>query len=337
MKPVASIGYWAFNKGRILKAKYEHVFHSPEAVINATIQKAVGSSVVNKVQIKKGESNQVFAVELANGQEVIVRTSRRNKSRFYTERWAIEQCAKAGIPVPHILFVETIEHEGKPLNILIESKIQGTPLDELAMGKLSDKELAELLRKTGAVLSKIHSITTSGFGDLDEGGNGKYELIGEMFSEKGLFRDHLIKTARAVHLDPGIVLQALSLLHEYSIRYPTLSPCLIHNDFTPRHVLVAGDNVSGILDFELAQGGDPVREFARWKYFFEDRFASRYLMEGYENRAVFGEDFEERINIWKLYTGLIHLDSFSYKRTALIPEWVERCKARLTEAVGYFR
>ena len=336
-KSAAALGSWALTKGRILKAKYEQVFHSPETLIDATIEKAVGSSVAGKVKITKGITNQVSAVTLANGDELIVRISRWEKSRFGTERWAIEQCAKAGAPVPRVLFVDTIEHQGKPLNISIESKIQGTPLDELAMGSISEDRLAELLRKTGKVLSKIHSISTNGFGDLDEGGNGKYESAGGMFSEKELNEDQFIKVARAVNLDPEIVKQSLALLNGYSVKGPAISPHLIHNDFTPRHVLVIGDEISGILDFELAQGGDPVLDLAKWRYFFEDRFPLRYLIEGYDNSVAFSEEFEKRAHIWKLYIGLIHLNSYADKYRSGIPEWIERCKIQLTEAVGYFR
>jgi aminoglycoside phosphotransferase (APT) family kinase protein len=336
MKPAATLGYWAFAKGRILKAKYEQVFHSPERLIDATIEKAVGSPAVGKVKITKGITNQVSSVTLANGDEVIVRISRRDKSRFGTERWAIEQCAKARVPVPRVVFVETIEHEGKPLNISIESKIQGTPLDELARENISEERLAELLRKTGDVLSKIHSIRTNGFGDLDEGGNGKYEFAGDMLSEKELNEDQFIKVARAVYLDPEIVKRSLELLFEYSVKCPVISPHLIHNDFTPRHVMVVGDEISGILDFELAQGGDPVLELAKWQYFFEDRFPLRYLLAGYDNSGAFGEEFEKRVHIWKLYIGLIHLSSYADKYRNGIPEWIERCKIRLTEAVAYF-
>jgi len=337
VKPAATLGSWALTKGKVLKAKYEQVFHSPEILIDATIEKAIGSPVAGKVQIKKGITNQVYAVTLANGHEVIVRISRRDKSRFGTERWAIEQCAKAGVPVPRVVFVETIEHEGKPLNISIESKIQGTPLDELARENISDERLAELLRKTGDVLSRIHSVRTNGFGDLDEGGNGKYEFAGEMFSKKELNKDQFIKVARAVNLDPEIVKQSLVLLNEYSVKCPVVSPHLIHNDFTPRHVMVIGNEISGILDFELAQGGDPVLDLAKWRYFFEDRFPLQYLIEGYDNRVAFGEEFEKRANIWKLYIGLIHLNSYADRYRSGIPEWIERCKIRLTEAVEYFR
>jgi aminoglycoside phosphotransferase (APT) family kinase protein len=337
MKPAATLGYWALAKGRKLKAKYEQVFHSPEVLIDTIIEKAVGSPVAGKAKITKGITNQVSAVTLANGDEVIVRTSRKEKSRFGTERWAIEQCAKAGVPVPRVEYVETIEHEGKPLNISIESKIQGTPLDELARENVSDERLADLLRKTGNVLSRIHSIRTNGFGDLDEGGNGKYELSGDLFSEKELDEDQFIKVARAVNLDPEIVKQTLALLYECSVKCPVISPHLIHNDFTPRHVLVIGDEISGILDFELARGSDPVLDLAKWRYFFEDRFPLRYLIEGYDDSVAFGEEFEKRANIWKLYIGLIHLNSYTERYKNRIPEWVERCKIRLTEGVEYFR
>ncbi|MGA2207961.1 MAG: phosphotransferase [Terracidiphilus sp.] len=333
MREASDFRRYALTMGRILKAKYEKHFHSPQAVIDAVVQRATGSSVARRVQITKGETNEVYAVDLANGQKVIVRTSRSERSRFRAERWAIEQCARAGVPVPCVIAVETIEHAGRPLNLSIETLLQGTPLDELAKDNLSPETVAALLHRTGAVLARIHSIRTNGFGELDENGSGNYNSIGDMLSQEELSKEHFLNVARAVHIDSGIIERALNALYEYSVRYPAISPRLIHNDFAPCHVLICDGQVSGIVDFEIAQGGDPAREFARWQFFFGDRFALRHLIEGYGNSAGDSKEFQDKLHIWTLYIGLINMDWYSNKRNK---QKVDLCRVRLTEEVSYF-
>jgi len=314
---------------------HEKLPSTPQGVIDTVLQRAVGSSIASKERITKGESNEVYAVDTANGQKLIVRISRLDdaEARFRRERWSIEQCAKLGVPVPQVISVEATEHEGKPLRISIENRLPGIPLNELAEGNLSDDDLAELLRRTGAVLSKIHSIRTNGFGMLDDNGNGEYDSIGGMFSQKELNKERLIRAARAVNCDPKIVDRALNVFNDCRTEYSAILPRLIHNDIAPCHVLISGDRVSGIIDFELAQGGDPIREFARWQFFFGGRFPLRHLKEGYENKAILGDDFERRLYVWKLYTGLINLNWYVQKKNKRI---VELCKERLAEDIAHF-
>jgi aminoglycoside phosphotransferase (APT) family kinase protein len=88
------------------------------------------------------------------------------------------------------------------------------------------------------------------------------------------------------------------------------------------------------VDFEIAQGGDPAREFARWQFFFGDRFALRHLIEGYGNSASDSKEFQDKLHIWTLYIGLINMDWYSNKRNK---QKVDLCRVRLTEEVAYFR
>ncbi len=317
------------------RAKHVRFFSTPQGVIGSAVQRAVGSSIASKHRITKGEANEVYAVDSTNGQELILRISRLcdSESRFQRERWAMEQCAKLGVPVPHVISIQTIEHENRPLRISIENRLPGVPLDELAEGNLSKQGLAELLRRTGAVLSKVHSVRTNGFGELDKDGNGIYNSIGGMFSRKELDLERLIEVARAVDCDPNLVDRAFSAVHECQSKYRAILPHLIHNDFAPCHVLISGDRISGIIDFEIAQGGDPIREFARWQFFYEDRYPLHYLKEGYENNATFGDDFERRLYFWKLYIGLRNLNWYFYTKNK---RFVELCKDRLAKDMAHF-
>ena len=37
---------------------------------------------------------------------------------------------------------------------------------------------------------------------------------------------------------------------------------IVHGDFGPQNVLIAGDNISALLDWEFAHAGQPVEDLA---------------------------------------------------------------------------
>lgn len=317
-----------------IKAKHERLFNTPPAIIDDAVRKATGSSPIGNERIIKGEANDVHAVKTEDGREIIIRISRSQEaeSQFQKERWAIEQCAKAGVPVPRVLYLETLRYEGKPLSISVENRLPGVPLNELAED-MDKKELAELFKKAGAVLSQIHSIKTNGFGELDKDGSGEYRSITGMFSKKELNEEGLLAAAHSASLDPRVIERAMQILQDYQSQYPPIPPRLIHNDFGPKHILVDKSELTGILDFEIAQGGDPIREFARWQFFYEHRYPLQPLEEGYGDKAIFESDFECRFFIWKLHTGLINL---SYYVDEGNQSGIGLCKDRLPKDLRYF-
>ena len=317
-----------------IKAKQKS-FSTPQAVIDTVIHRAVGSSTVGIERIMKGVDNEVYAVETAGGDQLVVKISRNEESgsRLGKERWAIEQCAKAEIPVSQIVSLDTIEFEDKPLGILIQTKLPGIPLDEMLKDNRSENNTDELFRKAGSILSRVNSIETNGFGELDRNGNGEYDSIGKMFSPAAFDKAYCIEVAHNVDLEEEIIERALEELYDCQTNYPKVPARLIHNDFAPRHLLIRDTQISGIVDFEDAQGGDPAREFARWEFFFEHRYPLDGLKEGYENSAIFRNDFERRLHLWKLHTGLGQL-VYCYRQE--FKRGIELCKDRLTKDVARF-
>lgn len=310
-------------------------FNTPQRVIDAAVHKAMGSSLASIERIMKGVDNEVYAVQTHGGHHLIVRISHNEESeaRFAKERWAIERCADAGLPVSRVISVDTIEHKGELLGISVQTKLPGVPLDELVKHDRSSKNLDELFRRAGTILSSINSIATNGFGELDRNGDGEYDSIGEMFSPSTLNRDYCMEVARAVNLERQIVDRALEELYECRSTYPEVPPRLIHNDFAPRHVLIRDDQISGVVDFEDAQGGDPALEFARWEFFFQGQYPLDCLKEGYENIAVFGNNFERRLHVWRVRVALGQLIYCHRQESRL---GVEVCKDRLTKDVTHF-
>ena len=107
--------------------------------------------------------------------------------------------------------------------------------------------------------------------------------------------------------DLEIILKAYEILEREAKNYPLSSACLIHNDISPQHILVDGENVSGVIDLEAATGGDPILEFARWDFKYGKEFPLKDILEGYENKEVLSGDFERKLNFWKIYRSFVSL------------------------------
>jgi len=260
-----------------LVAKHERLFKTPPSIIDEIVRRATGSSPIEKQRIIKGEANEVHAIKIDRGLEIIVRINRESEaeSRFQSERWAIEQAAKVDVPVPRVLLVESLELEGKSVGVSVEERLPGVPLDELAK-HTSEEELAKILQQAGTLLSRIHSVETEGFGEIDGNGRGEHASIASLFLE-GNLSERVFAAAQSASFDPSILRRALHILHEFQKICPPIPSHMLHGDFGPKHLLIENGKIAGIIDFESACGGDPAQEFANWQFFFENEYSIESL------------------------------------------------------------
>jgi aminoglycoside phosphotransferase (APT) family kinase protein len=320
-----------------IKEKHERLFNTPFEVIDEAIHKATGSRIANKDRIIKGESNEVHSIETKDGQEVIIRIGHSDwaKESFEREKWALEECAKVGVPVPTVLYMETTELDGKPLSISIENKIAGTPLNEIE--DISEPEnkarLEELIQKSGQILTKIHSIKTTWFDDLDANGIGEKTTPAETLSGDWVQPDNIMKVAERTNLDSKVALRALEILENERVKYQIDTPSLVHSDYAPKHIMIDGNEITGIIDFENAKSGDPVRDLAYWDFFQTSDFPFEALKAGYENKTIFDSDFERKVAMWKIFFGLNNL---SYYDTEKNQGGIVHCKKSLIRDIKLF-
>ena len=291
------------------KQKHEK-WQTPEEIIDAAVLEAASSPLKEKTRLVKGESNEVYSAITESGQEIIIRIYHGKKGRFEKERWAFDRCAEAGIPVPTMLSIESVENEGELLHICVETKLDGTDLGDVSGITDSEKamELAGYLHQLGAAFEKVHAVKTNGFGSLDKDGNGKFRSVKELISEDLYIKKDYILAAFDQDTDTRVMLiSAFDILEREAATYPEIEPRLIHNDLSPQHVLVKDGKITGIIDFESAVGGDPVMEFALWEFKHGREFPTKLLEEGYVDQSLFGEDFERKLNFWKIYRSLTSL------------------------------
>lgn len=305
-----------------------------EVIINA-VKEIAKKAIVGKTRIIAGEANEVYDIEFSDYSHVIVRISRGEKLEFEQEKWAIEKCAEIGILVPEILLIKHTIFDNKPLHICIQKKLEGEPLERGAINFYSFPEdrKKRIMLQAGEILSKIHSIKTQGFGELNKDGEGSYKTFDKLMRECVNEEKELMLVAKQVNFDVNAMRKILDILREKANLTSNIEPILNHNDFGPKHIMIKNETISGILDFGEVCGHSPVNDFAKWDYWFGDVAPIEWLKKGYLNKALFKDDFEEILHWIRLSNGLWVL-SWYHKQKYL--RAVEKAKEKLYKDLEFY-
>lgn len=300
------------------------------------VSKATNENIESKERLIHGEVNEVYSITTNNKQDLIVRISRSNKPRFKSEKWAIEQCRKIGVPTPEVLYVESISLDEQKLTFCVEKKLKGTPLRTLLdESKVSKKDAKTIVIEAGQILAKIHSVETNGFGQLVSDGKGVFDTWDKFMLEwNGKKRKYIEESANKIDLDTKFLVKSLKILESHKDLFAKFSPKLLHSDFGPDHIFVNEGKISGIIDFENARGGDGVWDFSWWSFFWNTRPSIRWLEEGYKREAELGEDYDLRLHLGKIKLGL---DMVWYYQHENHETGIESAKNKIKENLEYFK
>lgn len=264
---------------------------------------------------KGGLINDVFFVK-AGGEELVLRVSPNEgpgHPGFEGERWALEECSKAGIPVPKVVGFGQIKASlPKPCQYLLITKIPGEPLLSSLPKKIAyflnpeEKErLKDLVEEAGGVLKKVHQIRPRGFGNLGVGGEGTYSTWRE-FLEGKYKTDNLVgylTGRRLITKKTGEKLK--KVLTSEKNRLELASPALLHGDFYYDHIFVHEGKISGTIDFEDCLGGDPLWDLARWELYEElgvNLKNAKSLFDGHQETLSTEE--RRKMTFYKIYQAL---------------------------------
>ncbi|HAV14834.1 MAG TPA: hypothetical protein DCX25_00675 [Candidatus Pacebacteria bacterium] len=273
--------------------------NTPDSILNAVVHRATGSEVVHKQKVILGEVNEVYAITLRNGKHIVARISRSEKPRFLAEKWAINQVKKIGVLAPEILLVTSVQHGDEKLTFSIETALLGTPLSTIQ----DHVQVLKFVRKAGAILAKIHSVKTRGYGGLNRFGKGKYNTWFEYMMEAKRDRDLAVEAAEHMGIEADKIDKVIRTLEDHQALFD-VSPQLLHSDFSTKHILVNGDKITGIIDFENCRSGDPMWDFAWWDYFFGRDLSVDILRAGYEQVAPVIAEFGKKLFLYRLRMGL---------------------------------
>jgi aminoglycoside phosphotransferase (APT) family kinase protein len=300
---------------RFLEKKHEG-FVTPEKLIAEMVAKATGSEFVEKRKIIEGEMNEVYDVTTSDKQNVIVRISRWKYPTLEAEEKIIRLVRMIGVPAPKVLLIEQASSESKKLTFCIEEKMDGVPLKNLM--KSMDKEtLKPFITEAGRMLSKINSLSVEMFGLQD--GSDSYKTWKDFIFNLENKRDKIIKAGKTVGADNSLIVKAFLLLRENEEMFDAVEPKLLHGDYSPKHwmvkdKIVKDKKIVGIIDFEGAKGGDPVRDIAWVSYFYSKAFPIEWLTEGYENKELFDKNFDLKMKLYRLHISLDLLQYFQAEK-----------------------
>ncbi|PZH16436.1 hypothetical protein C1I97_06520 [Streptomyces sp. NTH33] len=171
----------------------------------------------------------------------------REPWRAHTERTALQQLAKAGIPAPPILGADSLGT--RPFLVL--GHLPGTTADRTEAA----------VRRALTYLHTVHQLTGPAYGRLNAPTAGSWS--GYLHQRLRSYRDALCH-----HQLPAVARTAQRVM-DRALPEPT-APCLLHNDPEPTNFLLADDAIIGI-DWELAIYGDPDLDHARAGHAFRVR------------------------------------------------------------------
>ncbi|MEK4003196.1 phosphotransferase family protein [Paenibacillus sp. FSL H3-0333] len=234
-------------------------------------------------------SSEVYKLTLAGGENVYVKVP-FNKDKLVRE-FKILEALKGVIPVPEVL--DIWYGDDTMTGALLLSAIQGTP----CTGELDE----QLSYQIGMYLAMLHEVTTPGYGyhvasgfkDLDPNDWRIY------------IRSNFEKWEEPCKeiLDPTLVEKCMLHFDELFSALPDPDgPCMVHMDYRPGNILVNGNRVAGIIDFESARGGSSEVDFTKVnRYLWEvDSGTKRPFMEGYQSiRPIL--DLERVLPLYDLY------------------------------------
>ncbi|TSC83560.1 MAG: Uncharacterized protein G01um101416_1219 [Microgenomates group bacterium Gr01-1014_16] len=283
-----------------LKTIADRNITSPNQV-DSFVKEAVGKLPVSRTRIIAGEANEVYDIETIDG-KVVVRIDRSGNSRFEAEQWAIDQCDRKDIPVPRVLLIKKFQEGDKTYTACVQQRLPG---DVMERGKtnyweMPDDQVRRLFLQAGELLARMHSISIEGFDNIDSQGKGKYSAFPEMMGEHPRQRGGFLKMAQDLGVPESDFVRALEIVESESQRFTMVRPVLNHGDFGGKHIMYQDNQVTGIIDFGEVAGHSAIFDLARWEYWFGDNKYFDWIKEGYSDKSVFGDGYEEMSRLIRL-------------------------------------
>lgn len=309
---------------------------TPDEIIQEIVKEGTGKQIAFKQRIIAGEANEVYNITLGNNKNVILRISKSAYPNFLQEKWAIEKVKTLGVPTPKILLIKHFTIDGKEKSACLMDKVDGEPLErgKINFDKLDLRLKKKLINQAGEILSKIHSVETQGFGWIIGEGKAEQETSDALID--GLLNKHELfeKMAEEEALSKDIVTKALDIIRGFKGLYSKVKPHLNHGDYSHKHFMVKGDRIVAILDWGGVRSDTPVYDFAWWDYWFGEYIPTEWLREGYSNKELFDNNFDDFLHLLRLFRGLETLNWYHQEK---YKPAVEKAKIKLLKDLEYFK
>lgn len=310
-------------------ASLHNQLHTSDEIIHDVVKEGTGLDLISKEKIIAGEANEVYDITLSNNNHVILRISKQGNPNFQQEKWAIEQVKKVGVPAPEILLIIYKTIDGQEHSFCLMEKVDGEPLERgnMDFNKLSEQTRKSYIIQAGEILSKIHSIKTKGYGWIS-GEKSEFETIDEVIEQIVKMKESLYQFA-----DKHTVDQTMNIVEKYKIQYASLPTFLNHGDYSHKHFMVKNHHIVSIIDWGGVRSDSPIMEFAAWDYWFGEYIPTLWLMEGYQNKQLFNNEFEEMLHFLRIIRGIEVISWYSMQN---YKQGVQLALKKLKDDVEYF-
>lgn len=278
--------------------------HTKEEVVQLT-ESVLGHKVQNLDRKDLGEVNAVYFADLEDGEQCVVRIApkERDWNTFTSEAWAFKKSREMGVPTPEVMAID-VSMSRFPEAFMITRRIKGVSGDTAH----STEEGVALLKQLGHYLSLIHQVKLKGFGRHPE--VQREELVGKYNSLwESLSSDLYVPWWGETIVKEGLLSQEkvnkyLQMLEDNKDLFDLPQASLVHGDPSLKNSIVDGDKITGIVDMENCMASDPIQDFA-WHHFWTEGAEPYFtaLKDGYDNKALFDDNFMKKLYLYQLYLG----------------------------------
>ena len=248
--------------------------------VDEAVAAAGGGALLRKVRPGAGERNDVWLVDSAEAGALVVRFLADGRRREM-EVELLGRAAAAGVPVAEVLWTAA-----DPVPVMVQRRLRG---ERLADAVATDA----LCASVAATLRAIHAIPIGGgFGNLGPDLRGEDDRLSHWFTGRVRLEAERVVDALGPD-DRRLVEENLAVLEGATPVLDGHRSGLAHGDVQPFNVLVEGDRVSGVLDWEAAKAGPPAFDFGWWDWFsgaWATPWPTERLLEHYDRDHLLDRD-----------------------------------------------
>lgn len=225
-----------------------HDLQESERALLASQLSAAGVITAGEVpaSFAGGADNHVLLTEGTDGDELIIKVPKTERlPRYALAAWAAGQLVALGVPTP-----SSVWHSER---LSVETRCAGHSLADPWLGA---PDTAAAAHHAGQLLRRIHTLPVSGYGRLSTEGKGEHTTA----------MDWLLRLPPAGpnHEMAALIHEVATALREHAALISRAPAHLLHGDWTARHALSEGNQITGVIDLESVRGGDPLSDVAGW-------------------------------------------------------------------------
>lgn len=235
-----------------------------------------GLTVRDTIRMSQGYANEVYVATTREHQDVVIRIQDRGVVSFTDEAAAMERGRLAGVPVPRVLGVTSLDDAQGSRDAMVIEKAPGRPLADV-MAALNAEQLATVFGRVGAALATMHGIDVDQFGPAGIGTADNWtSYVHDVLNARRADANDAVEaglTRNEVDSLLGIIERMEDITCE--------APSLCHGDISADHLFVDEMlNLTAIIDFGMCHGGPGALDIAVVTMFHPD-VRLEWLWSGY--------------------------------------------------------